>query len=186
MGGSRSGGGFRRIAEECQRIDIREFRRRGYLKGCWRFSWGWSIGGEPAGSISVEADPVRFTVRYVILGDEPEHVTQHIERRANRCHFGGWRHYFACPRCWRSVEILYLASGRFYCRHCARVGYTIENLDKRWRADRRYDRLYERLNEDGSKPPRMRWKTYNRLCEQLYAYDRASMAGLERLLARLS
>ena len=129
-------------------------------------------------------DPARITVSYTILSEPPERVAQPVERRAVPCRFGGFRHYFACPRCWRSVELLYMASGRFYCRRCARVGYSIENLDKRWRADRRYDRLFERLNEDGSKPPRMRWKTYNRLCERLDAYDAASMVGLERLLAR--
>jgi len=184
MGGWGSGGAFRRIAEECQRIDIREFRKRGYLKGCWRFSWGWSVGGEPSGSISVEADPVRFTVRYIILGDEPEHVSQHIERRAARCHFGGSRHYFACPRCWRSAEVLYLASGRFYCRDCARVGYAIENLDKQWRADRRYRQLEARLNEDGSKPARMRWTTYNRICRRLERYGQVSESSLAGLFAR--
>jgi len=185
MGGWGSGGGFRRIAEQCKRIDIRLWRKRGYLKGSWRFTWGWSMGAEPSGSIGVSAEPESITLRYNILGDEPESVTQQIERRAMRCTFGGWRHYFACPRCWRSVELLYLASGRFYCRKCAHVGYAIENLDKQWRAHRRYRQLETRLNEDGSKPARMRWETYNRIRDRLEAYDNRSMQGLAAALARL-
>ena len=185
MGGMGSGAtGFRRISEHCQRIDIRQWRKRGYLVGTWHFIWRWNVGGEPAGSTGVIVGDHQVTLRYTVHRDTDESVVQHIDRRAVPCGFGGWRHYFACPRCSRSVELLYLASGRFHCRHCARVSYAIENLDKQWRADRRYRALETRLNEDGSKPPRMRWKTYNRICERLEAYGKASESGLWKLLAR--
>src|SRR5262245_54959922 len=50
MGGIGSGAsGFRRIAEQSHRIDIGDFRRRGYLKGPSFFTWRWSVGGECSG-----------------------------------------------------------------------------------------------------------------------------------------
>ena len=183
MGGSGSGGGFRRIAEQCQRIDIRQWRRWGYLQGIHWFRLSWTRGNEPSGSVSVSVnlDSVRLDYRLV---DTDESVAQRIERRRVQCRFGGWRHYFACAHCWRSAEVLYLARGRFRCRKCARIGYAIENLDRQWRADRRYRQLETRLNEDGSKPRRMRWRTYDRLCERLALYGQISESGLVRLLAK--
>lgn len=186
MGGMGSGrSGFRRIAEYTKRIDIREWRRRGYLKGSWGFTWSWNVGGEPTGSIGVATSADAVTLRYTILGDEPVPIGERIGLRTRPCRFGGRREYFTCPRCGRAAEVLYIAAGRFRCRKCACVGYAIENLEKRWRADRRYRQLETLLGSDGSKPRRMRWTTYRQICERLERYDARSMLGLETLLARL-
>ena len=186
MGGIGSGrAGFRRIAEHTKRIDIREWRRRGYLTGYRAFTWSWNIGGEPAGSIGVVTNTTAVILNYTILGDEPLSITERIALRNRPCHFGGMRQYLVCPRCGRAAELLYMASGRFRCRRCARVGYAIENLEKQWRADRRYRELETRLNDDGSKPQRMRWSTYDRICKKLDKYGAISEAGLARCLTRL-
>ena len=187
MGGMGSGASrFRRLAEETKRIDIREWRRLGRLKGSWRFTWSWTCLGETSGSISVATEPGLATLAYTVGdGDERQEINERIQLRGRPCRFGGQREYFACPRCCRAAEVLYLARGRFLCRKCARVGYSIENLAKQWRADRRRRELEEQLNEDGSRPARMRWATYNLLCDRIEAYDAASWTGIERLLARL-
>lgn len=187
MGGSGSGAPrYRRIAEECRRIDIREWRRRGYLKGSHCFTWTWSVNGESSGSIGVATDPGIITLSYSVIRDEgPLPVNERVRLNIRPCRYGGLREYFACPRCARNAEVLYMAGGYFRCRKCARVGYAIENLEKQWRADRRYRQLETRLNEDGSRPARMRWATFRRICDQLEAYDAASLAGLERVMARL-
>lgn len=186
MGGMGSGASrFRRIAEECKRIDIREWQRRGYLRGSCQFGWRWTCGEEITGSITVTTEPREIRLHYTITGDMPEAVLERIRLDIRPCRFGGERKYFTCPRCARNAEILYMARGRFSCRKCARIGYAIENLEKQWRADRQFRKLEMRLNEDGSKPPRMRWKTFENLCAQLEFYDRVSLSGLEKLVARL-
>jgi hypothetical protein len=187
MGGSGSGAPRRRrIAEETWRIDVRRWRRLGYLKRPAAFSWQWSQGGEVTSSITVMTSQEAITLAYTV---DPEGDARDVRERIvlDRidCRFGGAREYFRCPRCWRRGEVLYWAAGRFICRKCARIGYAIENLEKQWRADRRYRQLESRLNEDGSKPSRMRWATFDRICAQLEAYDAASWAGIERVVARL-
>lgn len=185
MGGFGSGASrFRRIAEESKRIDIREFRRRGYLQRPSWFTWSWTCGGEPTGSISVQTEDAAITLRYQLISDEPQSIVERIGLDVRPCRFGGHREYFTCPRCGRYAELLYLARGRFICRRCARVGYAIENLERQWRADRRYRQLETRLNEDGSRPARMRWATYHRLCERLGVYDERSWVGIEKLFRR--
>ena len=43
--------------ESCRSIDVREWARQGYLRPGQRFSWPWSHGGEPCGSITVRTGP---------------------------------------------------------------------------------------------------------------------------------
>jgi hypothetical protein len=187
MGGIGSGASrFRRIAEESKRIDIREFRKRGYLNAPSRFTWAWTCAGESSGSVRVSIDPGALNLAYMFrIDDEWHSIDERFPLLSRPCNFGGVRYYAACARCTRSVEVLYFASGRFRCRKCARVGYGIENLEKQWRADRRYRQLKALLDEDGSKPARMRWVTYHRICARLEAYGDASESGLARSLRRL-
>jgi hypothetical protein len=50
--------------ESCRSIDVREWARRGYLHPNQQFSWSWSHGGEPCGSITVPTGPTpNFFVR---------------------------------------------------------------------------------------------------------------------------
>src|SRR5690349_20890366 len=135
MGGMGSGrSGFRRIAEHTNRIDIREWRRRGYLRFSTSFTWRWHVDGEPAGSIGVTtAPPGAILLFYTLHTERPVPIQERITLTSSPCHFGGRREYFLCQRCSRRAEILYLASGYFRCRKCARVGYAIENLEKQWR-----------------------------------------------------
>src|SRR5690348_12954809 len=45
--------GGRTTCESCKSIDVRQWHRRGRLFAGQTFSWGWSCGGEPSGSIQV-------------------------------------------------------------------------------------------------------------------------------------
>ena len=69
-------------------------------------------------------------------------------------HFGGVRHWFACPSCWRRCRILY-GGTRFRCRICRRAAYELQyqhqaltTCDRRWR-------LRERLEERGGLDSRL-------------------------------
>lgn len=67
-GGSRWGAGrpaYRVKAELVQRVDVRQWARRGLLAGSASFTWTWSRGGDPAGSIGVVVDSGQcLTLRY--------------------------------------------------------------------------------------------------------------------------
>ena len=95
-----------------------------------------------------------------------------------RCHYGGRRPWLLCGGCGRRVAVLYLADTVFSCRHCARLAYASQNETDFARHIRRRDKLRARLNAPPgiepilSKPPRMHWRTFERLCE---AVDRAEL-----------
>ena len=61
----------------------------------------------------------------------------------------------------------------------------MNSLDRAWHC---IHKLEARLDGDGSKPKRMRWVTYERICEQLEAVeergDALMLPGLQRLAAR--
>jgi len=66
-----------------------------------------------------------------------------IRITSTACHYGGLRHWFACPSCNRRVGILYGSS--LQCRHCvnavhasSRQGKTARNLAQIWRTIERY------------------------------------------------
>ena len=61
-----------------------------------------------------------------------------IRLTSTPCNYGGFRHWFACPRCGKRVSVLY--GFRLQCRHCANVvnassrqGKTARNLAQIWR-----------------------------------------------------
>ena len=62
--------------ESCQSIDVREWARRGYLRPNQQFSWSWSDGGGPCGSITVRIGPhpVPGEVVFAWLSWEPLEV----------------------------------------------------------------------------------------------------------------
>jgi hypothetical protein len=68
--------------------------------------------------------------------------------------FGGTRRYFQCPRpgCRRQVMVLYLASGRFYCRRCHDLAYESQCEDARRLILRHADKARARLGYPAWRP----------------------------------
>ena len=179
-GGSRWGAGrpgWRPKAEQSSRVDVRWMHRCGYLAGAGTITF--SIGGEPVGSISYSNDPDALILSYTLNG-EPRR--QYAPKLRTACNYGGWRTWLGCPHCRRRCAVLYLAGGGFYCRLCTRVAYLSQSEDAAGRAMRRLHKIEARFGEDGEKPPRMHWRTYERLVEQANAADVAAMLPLARRL----
>lgn len=66
-----------------------------------------------------------------------------IKLTSTACHYGGLRHWFACPSCGKRVSVLY--GFRLQCRHCAnavnrgsRQGKQARNLAQIWATIERY------------------------------------------------
>jgi hypothetical protein len=84
---------------------------------------------------------------------------------------------------------LYLHHGaRFQCRVCAGMAYRSQRLDAFGRVQLRTARIEARLGPTSgdwpTKPPRMRWKTYDRHIDALERADVAFMANVRRDLER--
>jgi hypothetical protein len=176
-GGARLGAGrpaYKVKGEQLQRIDVRIWARRGMLKGPGWFTWSWSRGGEPTGSIGARVDSTTaVTLQYTatIQGDRRD-VSERVAIEQVPCNFGGTRPWFCCTRCARQVAVLYLRGGRFACRHCQRLTYSSQSedlLDRTWSKQRKIE---ARLGENWQRPKGMRQRTYERLWESLMDCER--------------
>jgi hypothetical protein len=81
-----------------------------------------------------------------------------------------------------------IRAGSFLCRHCNRLGYASQGMDKGKRAFRRADTIRLRLGGDPGmlslfppKPKGMWWRTYERLRA---ATDRAELLGMGAVTMR--
>ena len=167
-GGMRCGAGrpgYKVKAEHLCRVDVREWARRGYLRGACAFTWSWQRGGEPAGSIGVRVHgPDALTLNYTAtVGDVRRDVTERLTMVNTPCAYGGARPWFKCPCCARRVAMLYLRGGRFACRLCKRVAYSSQSDDALDRLWRRQDKIEKRLAPHWQRPKGMRHHTYARL-----------------------
>ena len=171
-GGMRNGAGrtgHKVKAEHLCRVDVREWARRGYLRGACAFSWSWQRGGEPAGSIGVRVHgPDALTLEYTAtVGDVRRNVAEKLALQCTPCAYGGARPWFKCPCCARRVAMLYLRGGRFACRLCKRVAYSSQSEDALDRLWRRQHKIEKRLGPNWQRPKGMRQRTYGRLWERL-------------------
>ena len=96
--------------------------------------------------------------------------------------FGGERRWFKCD-CNRRCRVIYFASSGWRCRRCYRLAYQCQREDRGQRCQRRANKIIKRLGEDlyddcyPPKPKWMRWRTYNRLCDQADEFARRGTLG---------
>ena len=173
-------GSGRVTCESCISIDVRRWHREGRLHAGQHFSWSWTCGGKPSGSIKVrtETDAVILMYRARSRGDaEWKSVEQHVSITWTACHLGGSRPWFRCIAyangryCGRRVAQLYLGEGLFFaCRRCYGLTYASQLESSRYRGVLRAQRI--RMSLGGSpnlfdafpsRPKGMHWRTYNRL-----------------------
>jgi hypothetical protein len=189
-GGMRYGAGrpgYRARAENLQRVDIRLWHRGGYLAAGRCFSWKWTRGDEPAGSIGVRVyGPDSLRLEYMV-GEEGARRdgSQVIGLAHTSCGYGGSRPWFLCPVCQRRAGVLFLRSGRFACRTCQRVSYASQSgdlIDALWR---KLAKIEQRLGEHWRRPKGMRRRTYDRLFAELVDCEERRDAALAHALSRL-
>lgn len=191
-GGSRYGAGrpgWHAKTAGKRAIDVRKLQRGGYLSATHRMTWRWSSGATIG--LDTSPDAVRLSYRYEDNAGEWRSVDQHIGITRTPCHYGGDRPWFACPRCFRRVAIIYLWNIPL-CRKCARLAYTSQSEDAIDRSWGRTYRIMHRLGQGHEGPhavPRrlkgMRRATYERLwqawCREEEYRDDAIAAFAARL-----
>lgn len=192
-GGSRYGAGrpgWRRKCEQMLAFDIRRLQRKSRLSPGQYFSWSWSRGDEPAGSVSVATSDQAVTLNYswTPYGQESRNISCRLSLTHTPCHYGNARPWFICPDCGRRCAVVYGLSryGNFACRVCQRLAYSSEAeapIDRLWR---KQSKLEAKLTGDGDRPNRMHRRTIARLCERLGEVeeqrDSLFMIGAARLL----
>ena len=172
--------------DDMRQIDVRYWKREGLLTPGCRFTRHWTRMGEVTGVVEVEVQDDR-----VILVNRHRREDQMCEEPSypiyldwTRCHLGGERPWFLCPRCSRRVAVLY-GGERFRCRHCHDLAYPCQNETDMDRAARRANRIRRRLqwppgvlNGHGPKPKGMHWRTYWRPVEEHDDHAQQVLGGL--------
>ena len=189
--------GARTACESCRSIDVRRWHRDGRLSAGQHFTNSWTFGGEPAGTINAHTEPGAVVLTYRTRSwqaAEWKTITQRVPMTWTDCHFGGRRPWFVCSvysdgqYCGRRVAVLYDAGNYFACRHCYGLAYETQQQSARWRGFTKARKIRMRL--DGSinllepfpeKPPRMHWRTYERLYR---AYEVAKDRSIRGILGR--
>lgn len=175
--------GYKGKAEACQRLDVREWAKRGLLRpGHWG-SWSWrnTSTGEPSGSINFAIEAGAAVLRYT-LNDEPR--IQRVPLLSTPCNYGGTRPWFGCPHCGARVAVLYLRRGGFYCRKCAQVAYYSQSEDACGRAWRKQQKAEAKLGENWARPKGMHRATRERLLAIVWECEELRDAELARYMLR--
>ena len=173
-------------------LDIRKITRKGLLVPGSRFSWQWLVNDRQVAGISIRVDFLESMLLSYRMKSTGEVVEQRVQTQTSRCHLGGQRYWFTCPRCSKRVAVLYAPGRYFACRQCGGLGYTTQKEGIGDRASSRADKLRKRLawqagilNGDGSKPKGMHWTTYQRLKSHHNALVQVSLHDIGRKLGFL-
>jgi hypothetical protein len=196
MGGIGSGrhrGAGKATTDEYRSIDIRDWKRDGFLINGNLFGVRWLNKGETVASITVFVEEHRVRLVYRAR-DRRSGIRSNFDYPVflewTPCHLGGQRPWFRCPGagCGKRVALLY-GGQRFLCRHCQSLSY--ESQRETWddRAIRKANRIRRKLgwrsgiaNGHGPKPPGMHWLTFWKLAMK---HDRYVTKACEHQLALL-
>jgi hypothetical protein len=200
MGGLGSGNRYRwdkrSTTDEYQRLDVREFHRKGLLfpwssgtSRCWwrgerlTGSIGWVVEGE-------DGRPAAVRLAYRLSDGD---IAYRVPLTWTLCHYGGQRPWFLCPGdgCGRRVAVLF--GGRYFlCRHCHNLAYESTREAPHSRYLRKTQKIRTRLGGSASiyerfpeKPKGMHWRTYWRLQTEAYTTELASWQALADWISKL-
>ena len=174
MGGYSSGRrGGKRSTGTMHALDINHLQRAGRLKPGQSFGWSWTRRGREVASINIQSCPGHVNLSYRTPTNDGgcQDKCYPVRLTCTVCNFGGERAWWLCPGagCGRRVGVLF--GGKMYlCRHCQNLAHASQRETPGDRALRRANRLREQLgwvpgiaHGLGDRPPRMHWRTYNRL-----------------------
>lgn len=156
-------------------LDIRTFRKRGWLETASNRTLTWSKNGNTIGTINYAINEGQIKLNYRTRSNDGgwEIISETITLVTTPCNFGGNRKWFKCPKCFQKVLVLY-GSKLFQCRKCQGLVHPSVNESKLDRACRAVERYQSILSPDMQigvldgvdwlpKPKWMRYKTYYRL-----------------------
>lgn len=106
---------------------------------------------------------------------------------------GGHRKWFECPTCHGRCATVFLTLNDLTCRRCAGISYPSQRLSSEDRLRTRAFSIYQRLNVDysrwprifGPKPRGMHWRTYRQLLQRAIELETQAVELSAPLLSRL-
>lgn len=183
----------KRTTESQLRIDIRWFKKQGYLQPGTTGTVSWSFRGKKAGEVMLKTttDHLVLDYRYQPYGGDWATVKQNIAFDRTPCYYGGQRTWFLCPTCHRRVALLYWVGKYFRCRHCHHLTYAAQQESKADRLMRKARKLRRRIGASADltrpilfKPKNMHQQTFDRLRWEAKQAKLLSWLILEQRLAR--
>jgi hypothetical protein len=158
--------GGRPVCEYHKSLDIRALRRR-----CSFFP-GLQFSCDFTGSVGIETEQNAVVLVYSVQyagTTEWKPARQRVAITWTACVFGGRRPWFRCA-CGRRAAILYDLGGSYECRQCCGLAYASQSRQPWERSLTGAQNIRMRLGGSASvydpfpeKPPRMHWRTYDRL-----------------------
>ena len=195
MGGIGSGRwSVRGYIDDCIAIDIRQWRREGYLRPGVRFAYVWDTAAGPKQSIGVEVEVNRLVLRYQCGADslDRQDVELPILWTSTGCHYGGCRIWFQCPACYQRAAKLYLQASTFVCRTCSRLPYQSQSESRTDRAARKSARIRMQLQAERNdavsmlpRPKGMHRRTFVRLKNCLVEAETIRLLPFKKWLEKL-
>lgn len=193
MGGTGSGRrqhySAKDTVEDNRALDVRRWKRAGFLAPGRVFTLQWSRQGVVAASINVSVGTGWLTLSYRHKGggvSDWKDESYSVQLVTTPCPMGGERPWFLCPArgCGKRVALLY-GGGLFLCRHCHQLTYPSQREGVADRYARKADHIRDRLgwhpgflNPAEPKPKGMHWKTYDRLRAEHNAFGMKAMAAI--------
>ncbi len=199
MGGFGSGNWYRWNKRECIddhiSVDVRRWKREGFLTVGNRFGWQWTGNGEGSDSIRicVEHDGVVLIYRQRVRGGDWQDIEETVPLVYTDCIYGGRRAWFQCPSCCRRAAKLYSQVPYFICRVCCDLPYQSQGESVSDRAMRKTRRIRRKLDASMSlmepiwtKPKGMHWKTFERLKREAENAEHVSLYEIAKHLPGLA
>jgi hypothetical protein len=181
--------------EQYGALDVRGWGHEGRLVPGRRSEAPVRLGGVVAGHVEVVASPNEDGVRISWQERSRPPVSLFILTDSTPVHFGGRRPWFLCPRCHCRVGRLYFAGDVLWCRKCLRLTYACQEEWGEWRGSARAERILRRLGAHPDearvlaipegKPPRMRWRTYERLVAVVHRAQDKRWGTFDELASKL-
>ena len=163
------------------------------------FTWSWThSSGERTASINVSTERDAVVLTYKTRDSQAtewKSISQRVPITWTDLHFGGRRPWFICSvcshgqYCGRRVAVLYSLRDYFACRHCYDLAYESQQEPIWMRGLLKAQKILIRLGAKPDlfelfpeKPPRMHWRTYERLRR---VYEIARDRSIQGVLGRV-
>ena len=170
-------------------IDINQWQRKDNLEPGNSFLGECTRSDKKSTFINVSTETGQLWLAYSYRYNDGvwDDLDYSVRLQTTPCHYGGLRYWFICPSigCSRRVGILYKRGRYFACRCCQQLVYKSQREIKGDRADRKVNKIKEKLkwpggilNFPGGKPKGMHWKTYYRLLADHTNYLGQALVGL--------
>jgi hypothetical protein len=154
-------------------MDVRRLCRERQLRSGLSFVVELTRYGQKAAEIdaTIEANQLTLLYCYRHPTGEVQSVRCPVQVERSKCHYGGQRVWFRCPRegCGRRVAILY-GDVTFACRRCHRLTYRSQQASVSDRSLARAQAIRQQLGGTANmydpfpeKPKGMHWQTYQTL-----------------------